>query len=64
MTPRRYARYVSPGGEIWDTPHYDDDKPEFTDADGVQWRRIGVTTKAYTSITNAAHELTHFPEAE
>lgn len=63
MTPRRYARYVSPAGEIWDTPHFDDDKPEFTDADGVQWRRTAITTKAYTVRANAVHELNHFPEA-
>lgn len=57
MTPRQYARYRTEAGDVWDTRHYDDDKPVFRDERGREWRRVAVTGREYATLAAASAEL-------
>lgn len=50
-----WARYEKSNGGYWITRHYDDDKSEFIDHNGIVYRRAGCIVYTFGDFMSAAH---------
>lgn len=64
MQPKQYARYRSADGRVHDMRHYGDDQEQFTDFDGVEWKRTALTEKPHGNRAHAVAELDRLEAAK